>query len=88
MKVGATLEPRENVNCGGSPRGAPNGKSGLEEATPGAAVEATTIGAGFDVLSSEDSPGAKGTEGVVVVGVMDELEGGLREVGRPPMEKV
>ena len=64
MKLGATLEPREKVNCGAAPGGAPNGKTGLEAAaaTPtvgGATVEATT-GAGFDVLSSEASPVAKG----------------------------
>ena len=59
MKLGAMLEPREKVNCGGAPWGAPNGKIGVEEGAPGAAVEATT-GAGLDVPKSETSPGAKG----------------------------
>ena len=88
------------MNCGAAPGGAPNGKTGLEEASPGAAVEATSSAAGFDVLNSEASPVAKGfgrEEAEVVLGVKevelggrvpDKLEGGLREAGRPPMVKV
>jgi hypothetical protein len=100
VKPGATLEPREKVNCGVVPRGAPNGKIGLEEAaTPGAAVEATT-GAGLGAaLNSEVSPGAKGFGSEEAVVALDaklggripaagKLEGGLTEVGRPPTAKV
>ena len=101
MKLGAMLEPRENVNCGAVPGDAPNGKTGLEAATPapGAAVEAIT-GAGFDALSSEASPVAKGfgkeDDAVVALGVKEAEVGGrmsptlegLREAGRPPTAKV
>lgn len=98
VKLGATPEPREKVNCGCIPRGAPNGK--IEAATPGAAVEATT-GAGLGPLKSEVSPGAKGfgsEEAVVVVlegkeielggRIPAKLEGVLAEDSRPPMVKV
>ena len=127
MKLGAMLEPREKVNCGGAPWGAPNGKIGVEEGAPGAAVEATTgagldvpkseaspgakgaapgaavedtAGAGFDVVNSEPGPAAKGFgsgEAVLVLDVKetelggrtpDKPEGGLTEVGVPPMAKV